>query len=168
MTDCSKLSPPGTGSPLPNGSTCGSKDGSGVVQDWERSPRWNAQLFDATDKQRVKLPSHSPTQSHALTVQNKRLFINKSSQNVVGRRLVSYNEIWTTVLYNHFIMKTMNFLLMKVPNEGPIWSTHVAVLQNQIHCFSNIIDMWKCIFYCTDHLRQTTGSVSLRLRFSAS
>jgi hypothetical protein len=36
--------------------------------------------------------------------------------------------------------------------------------KNQIHSFYNIIDMWNCIFYYTDHLRHTTGSVPLRLR----
>jgi hypothetical protein len=63
------------------------------------------------------------------SVQNKHLFVNKSSQNVLGRRLMSYNGIWTTVLYNYFIMKIINFVLMKMPNEEAIWSTHVALLQ---------------------------------------
>lgn len=36
---------------------------------------------------------------------------------------MSYNVVRNIVSYNYFITKTMNFLLMKVPNEEPIWST---------------------------------------------
>jgi len=95
-SDGSQLSPPGTGSPLLNRGTCGSKDGSGCGSRLRKEPTVECLALwckrQATCETTLKLP----TQSHALILQKKRLFVNFFLYIKPFRALCQYNLVTGT------------------------------------------------------------------------